>query len=226
MEVIGHFIAFLILLTLSAGAGLVVALLTGFVFCSRWRRAIPLGITAILLAPLCVVWLYAMVIVLPHESLFGDIDELLPNGYHLRALGKMPDFATIDPNSQYGLGLPEGVASLQVQGNLVVGHYSHPFDTFTPKPVEDYFLFDTKTGLHRDFPSAAALQAQLGEPLQLVPTDQFQSPDLSSRRQREFNRVVIFGPIAVVWLLYFVAAFVLRFVLIKRTQTGGLSPAT
>jgi hypothetical protein len=215
LEVIGHFIGFLIFLILSAGAGLVVALLVGLIFWPRWRLAIPLGIASILLGPLCVVWLYAMVIVLPHESLFGDIDEPLPNGYHLRALGKMPDFATIDPNSKYGLGLPEAVGSLQVQGDLVVGQYSHPFDTFTPKPVENYFIFDTKTGLHRDLPSAAALQSQLHEPLGLVPTDQFQSPDPASRRRHDFNRVVILGPIAGAWVVYLAAVVAQRFVLMK-----------
>ena len=223
MEVIGHFIGFLILLAVSAGAGLVVALLTGFVFWSAWRRVMPLYIAAPFLGPLCVVWLYAMVIVLPHESLFGDIDEPLPNGYHLRALGKMPDFATIDPNSKYGLGLPEGIGRLQVQEDFVVGQYSHPFDTFTPKPVEDYFLFDTKSGLHRDFPSAAALQSQLNEPLHLAPTDEFQSSDPASRRQRVFNRVMILGPIVGVWVLYFAAVLMLRFIPIKRSQPHNIA---
>jgi hypothetical protein len=210
LEVIGHFIGFLIFLILSAGAGLVVALLVGLIFWPRWRLAIPLGIASILLGPLCVVWLYAMVIVLPHESLFGDIDETLPNGYHLRALGKMPDFAAFDPNSGYGAGMPECVGRLQVQGDLVVGQYSHPFGTFDPKPVENYFLFDTKTGLHRDFPSATALQAELHQPLHLIPTDQFQSSEPASARQRSLNHLVMFGPVIGIWALYFITVAVVR----------------
>jgi hypothetical protein len=223
-EVIGVFIAFVVFSVLAATAGLVVALLTGLIFWPRWRRAMPLGIAAIVLAPLCVVWLYAMVIALPYESLFGDIDEALPNGYHLRALGKMPDFASFDSNSKYGEGMPEYVGRLQVQGDLVVGQYSHPFGTFTPKPVENYFIFDTKTGLHRDLPSAAALQAELHQPLHLVPTDQFRSSEPASVRQRAFNQVAILGPIIGVWALYFITVFVVR--ALFATRAPEPTPAT
>lgn len=218
IDFLGVAFGFFILLASSAVAGLVVAAVVAILFWSRWRRAIPLCIGAIVLAPLCVVWFYATVAFLPGESLFGDINERLPNGYHLSALGKMPDFATIDPISTYGLGLPEGIASLQVQGNLVVGQYSHPLDTFTPKPVENYFLFDTRTGEHREFPNSSALQAQVSEPLRLVPAPEFRSPDPASRRQRGFNRAVTFGPMIVGWTMYLLVAAWLRLTVVRRVR--------
>jgi hypothetical protein len=162
MDYIGLVLGFLMFLALSIGAGLVVAALTVLVFWSRWRGAMPLGIGAILLAPSCVIWLYTTVALLPGESLFGDIDQPLPNGYHVTALGKMIDFADISSANRAD-SLSEYVASLQVHGDLVAGQYSHPFGTFTPKPNEGYFVLDTKTGAHKDLPSAAALQAELDQ---------------------------------------------------------------
>jgi hypothetical protein len=112
-DYIGLVLGFLALLALSIGAGLVVAALTVLVFWSRWRRAIPLGIGAVILAPLCVIWLFATVALLPGESLFGDIDQPLPNGYRVSALGKMPDFADIS-SANGADGLSEYVASLHL----------------------------------------------------------------------------------------------------------------
>jgi hypothetical protein len=104
----------------------------------------------------------------------------------------------------------------RVQGDLVVGQYSHPFGAFTPKPNEGYFLLDTRSGAHLDLPSTAVLQAKLHQPLQLVPVPQFQSDQSSARLKRAVSRTIIVEPIAAVWLLYMAAVIALRFFFAAR----------
>lgn len=214
LDFIGLFIGAGILLGLSAGVSVIILFLTWLVVrpMNLWRAA--LLVPGALLAPACVAWLYLSVALLPHESLFGDIDQPLPNGYRLQALGKMPDFATIDSGSGVvgnQAHLSECIGSLQVQNNWIAGRYSHPFGTFEAMANEPYFLFNTHTGIERDFPTRDALQAQLPDPLQLEPVTAFESQEPAYRCQHLLSRFVITGP-----MIAAASGYVLLILVIRR----------
>jgi hypothetical protein len=154
--------------------GLVVSGMLGAIAWLLSRRLrIFLTAFAIALPPLCVVYLFVCGALLPHESLFGDISQPLPNGYYIRALGKMPDFA--------GIGWSADISS-------------NPYATFDPHPNEAYFLFDTKTATHKDFPTLAALEASIGHPVSLVEVQYFRSQEPEYLHQKRLNELICFGP--------------------------------
>lgn len=209
MEFIGLILGLGVMLALSLAVSLILMLLTWLLLRPLQIRKLPVLLSGMFLGPACVVWFYVSVAILPYESLFGDIDQPLPNGYRLQALGKMPDFASIDrEGASYGsTGLPEAVGALQVVGEKVVGRYSHPFDSFQPRAKEPYFLLDTATGRHQDYDSQQDLQAQLLVPVHLVATTEFRTEDPSFRRWRQFDTVAIFGPMTASCALYLLAVF-------------------
>jgi hypothetical protein len=184
------------------------AILTGAVwlFLRRSDRPYkPLIVAAALIPIASAAYFWLCIALLPGESLFGDIDEPLPNGYSIQALGKMPDFASISsPRSPNGYnGLTECIGKLAVYGPFVVGQYSHPFGDFTAKPDEPFFLFDTRSGQNQDLPTLDSLQDRLGHRVQLTEVQYFRSQELSYRRQQRMNREIEFAPpiIAVVILI-------------------------
>jgi hypothetical protein len=163
------------------------------------RKRLALFALAIPIAAAAYFWLCTLV--LPGESLFGDISEPLPNGWVIEALGKMPDFANIkDPKSLWrNPNITQCIGTVAVDGELVVGQYSHPCDTFTPVPNEPYFVFDTKHGTTTEYPSRVELQNKLGHPVNLTEVQFFQSPLAATRRK--IVRIVEFTP-PIVALLY------------------------
>lgn len=63
------------------------------------------------------------------EFLFGDILEPLPNGYALKAMGKMSDYGSIVATSE-ARPLPKlksTVCSIYVEDPIVFGKYRRPF---------------------------------------------------------------------------------------------------
>jgi hypothetical protein len=201
---------------LFASAAAVSAILAGFTWLLMRKRQSAPQKRLILMAPIIPIfsaaYMWLCVAVLPGESLFGDIDEPLPNGYVVKALAKMPDFAGIsDPKSPWRYPqLSECIGKLAVVGQLVVGQYSHPCDTFSPKPDEPYFIFDTHTGKTTDLSTLSALQEKLGQPVNLTEVQFFRSP--LAQKRRSMDKAIEFGPpiIALILLIAFVGHYCTR----------------
>jgi hypothetical protein len=144
-------------------------------------------------------------------SWFGDINEPLPNGYFVHALGKMPDFASVskgDPSqNDYG-GLSECIGKLSVEGPIVIGQYSHPLASFDPNPNEPYFAFDTRDGKHVDVANIGGIQSLVGHKVQLVEVQFFRSKEPEYLRQLRLNKAVMFGPPIIAIGIF--AAYVIR----------------
>ena len=209
-EILGLLISFAVCMFLALLASAIVGVIVWLV---SKRMRIAITASAIALPPLCVIYLFICGAVLPNESLFGDISQPLPNGYYLRALGKMPDFAGIGrgpDSSSPEVPLTECVGSLGVYGSIVVGRYSHPCATFDPHPNEAYFMFDTETAAHHDFQTSAALEASIGHPVALREVLLFQSREPAYLHQRHINGFICFGPMALAF------AILALFVLISR----------
>jgi hypothetical protein len=182
------------------------------------RKRILLAAALIPIASAAYLWL--CLALLPGESLFGDIDQPLPNGYTVKALGKMPDFASIfSPKLPYSQSGPsECVGKLAVYGPFVVGQYSHPFGTFQAKENEPFFVFDTRNGKNIDLPQLTQVETLLGRRVILTEVQFFRSQELEYRRQKKFDTAVMFGPPII--------AFVIFSVFVIRIRTRTLPPAS
>ena len=211
-ELIGLMFATLFLFLVACVIGCSIAFAAWLIVRNRVCRRAPLVLIAAAIPIFSAAYLWLCIAVLPGESLFGDINQPLPNGYSLQALGKMPDFATINKGDSlsYGsVGLPEYVGSLAASGSFVAGRYSHPFDSFTPRPDEGYFIFDTRTGQLTEFRTLNELELKLGHPIHLVKTQFFRSEESSYKRQPAMNKAIMFAPPAtimifyILWLLHF-----------------------
>jgi hypothetical protein len=211
-ELIGLAFATFLLILLAAAAGSVFAAVAWLVVRNRECRRISLVLFAAAIPILSAAYFWLCIAFLPGESLFGDISQPLPNGYSLQALGKIPDFATINKGDSLSSGavtLTECIGSLAVSGPIVAGRYSHPFGSFEAKSDEGYFLFDTRNGKSTEFRTFRELELNLGQPIRLVSTSLFRSSELSFKRQQRRNRIIMFGPIVaavigyIFWLLHF-----------------------
>jgi hypothetical protein len=111
-EMIGLLIATGFLFALAALASAILAGLTWLYVRKRRAPRIRLMLAAAVIPIVSAAYFWLCIALLPDESLFGDIDQPLPNGYALKALGKMPDFASIDnPKTPYSYnGLSECIA--------------------------------------------------------------------------------------------------------------------
>jgi hypothetical protein len=220
IDMIGVAIATAFLFALALVCSVVLAVVTWLLVRKQKtapRKRLVIFALGIPIAAAAYFWLCAAI--LPGESLFGDISEPLPNGWVVEALGKMPDFADIkDPKSPMrDSHMTEYVGKLAVEGELVVGQYSHPYDAFTPNPIEPYFIFDTKHGTTTEFQTWSALQAALGHPIALTEIQYFQSPLAANRRK--IVRSIEFSP-PIVGLLILIA-FISRY----RSRNAPSSPA-
>src|SRR5579863_10213061 len=122
-EIIGLLIGSLVMLTLAAAAGVVYAGITYAVLRERPKARLGLMLLGAAIPIVSAIYLWLCVAMLPGESVFGDISEPLPNGYHLQALGKMPDFATIETGDSFGSGdsilrVPQAIGRIGVVGPL------------------------------------------------------------------------------------------------------------
>jgi len=107
------------------------------------------------------------------DLVFGDIKEILPNGYTLEALDKMPECGHIQKagDSRFDVAW---VRSAQIVGPYVLGQYDYTYFPKTPEESErNYFLFDTRNGETKDFASEAALAESINGNIYLTPTEFF-----------------------------------------------------
>jgi hypothetical protein len=211
-EMIGLLIGTAILFVLSLIAGLIYAGIAFLILWKRPRGRIPLLVLAAAIPVCSTAYMWLCVAVLPGESLFGDISQPLPNGYTLQALGKMPDFATIHQgDSNFGpLLVSQYIGRVNVEGPLIVGQYSHPFDAFDGDGHEPFFTFDTRTAAHVDYPTQSALEATVGHALTFSPVQSFRSHESSYVRQQRLHRIVFFLPPAFVSVMFFVILISIR----------------
>jgi hypothetical protein len=164
------------------------------------------------------------------DQFFGDFSEPLPNGYVLTGLGKMPEYAYLDTETP-GRNQPAllgGIKSLEQDGEIVYGAYSHPqygSPEFFAPPDTGYFEFDTRSRQVRNFKTVEELNAAAGRPVHLVDSQFFRSqiPGRLYLRKVE-NAIYVLPPIA--WLLFCLYRLV-RFRLRgeEETKTGPDWPA-
>lgn len=155
----------------------------------------------------------AFSVLVPGEAdrIFGDISEPLPNGYTLKALGKMPTYGMIEDKSATFRDTVGGwVESLSVDGPFVFGAYSHGDDRLNagPERNQGYFALDTHSGVNLNFGTIAELNRYAGHSIRLTETFSFRSSDATRIHQLNVERWIWFGPPAVCTFLY--VAFLLR----------------
>ena len=218
-EITGLIFATGLLFFLSGSVGLVLGLVAWFILRGQSGLKKLWVLPAVLLPIACAGYMVFCAVIFTFfvpgakDTLFGDFDEPLPNGYLLKGLAKMPDFAYIesirasDPQPQ----LLGNVAALNVDGSIVFGRYSHEFGSFDA-PVAgglNYFTFDTRTREVGNFASQLQLDQMAGHPLTLIEPQLFHSHEPAIiRMHRLENFVYLFPPISII-VLYF--AFLLHF---------------
>jgi hypothetical protein len=224
-EMIGLVIGSLILLVLAGIVGCVFAGITWAILWNRAKFRILLMLLAVAIPVISAGYLWLCAAMLPGESLFGDIDEPLPNGYSLQALAKMPDFASIKRDdgswTKDDVYPTQYIGRVGVYGALVVGQYSHPFGSFTADPDEPFFAFDTNSAKNVDYPRQDALEAAIGHKVALSQVNTFQSQEPRSIQRRRRNKIVEDGPPIAITTLFFL--FVIRFRLSQRHAVPPLS---
>ena len=213
MEIIGRFIVMSFLMAVASGIGLVCALLIYFLLRRHTAGRKGATIAAALFPPGVMAYLLCFVICSSILSsslgtpdlLFGDIDEPLPNGFHLSALDKMPEDGVIEKKNGNSPTEVAWVSDLQVVGQLVAGKYGY---TYLPRTAEEsdrnFFLFDSRSGTTRDFATELELAKAVDTPLHLTPTEYFHAPRLASHRVLDgvLFLIALGPPIAVgLWLL-------------------------
>jgi hypothetical protein len=204
IDLIGVGLATALLFLLAAVVSAVLAAATWLSV--RKARRLPrysLILAAILIPFATAVHLWLCAALLPGESLFGNVSEPLPNGYQLEALGKMPDFASISKSGSSFNEPAQYIGKLAVEGPLVVGQYSHPFDASDPQPNEPFFLFDTRDGETTDFPTQKDLQTKLGHSVELTDVLYFRSPVAATRLK--LDRAIELTPPILAFLLLIAA---------------------
>lgn len=133
---------------------------------------------------------------LPGESLFGDIDQPLRNGYRLTGLGKMSEYLAVGKGGPEGIlspSLPHPVYELAMEGQDVVGRYSREFGD-SAGPLGNFFLLDTRNDEVATFPTQALLEAKVGHPVTLVEGVLFRSTEPQHLKQQRRNHLAIFTP--------------------------------
>jgi len=220
IELIGLVIATTLFFVISALASLPFALLTWIIlrrqngFKKLWimvGAAIPPASAAYML--LCAV-IFAFFVPGATDRLFFDFNEPLPNGYILKGLAKMPDFAYIDSMRQ-GDSQPQllgNIARIDVDGPLVFGEYSHKFGSFD-EPVPDhikYFIFDTHTRQMQNLITLPFEDPYSGHPLHLVESQFFRSHEPAQILRRRIEDAIYFGPPILVTLAFFAFLVIIR----------------
>lgn len=181
MEIIGRLIMMCLLMGFATGIGALCALLVHIILRRFKIRRRSATIIAWLFPPTVMAYLLGFVIgssILSApfgtpDLLFGDINEPLPNGFHLFALGKMSEDGLIERKGD-APGQVGWVSELQVVGPFVAGKYGY---TYFPRTEKDhnrnFFLFDTRAATTRDFATEAELAGVLNVPLRLTATPYF-----------------------------------------------------
>jgi hypothetical protein len=183
MEFIGLLVSLVLFFALSVVLGCVFGAVAWLILGSRkgHRRY---GLIAACLPPVFAAYMVACAFVfavaIPGEGdriFFGDVYEVLPNGFTLKAMAKMRDYALIESDSPKGQGV-SGVGSLAVNGPQVFGAYSNN---------HGYFAFDTRSGANLEFDTVEELSRYAGRPIHLIETFAFRSSDRTRRYLRGRN---------------------------------------
>jgi hypothetical protein len=182
MEIIGRLITMTVLMLLACGMGLVCSLLVFALVRKRsWKKPtivaglFPPAVMAYLLACLILSGIVSIFVGTP-DILFGDINESLPNGYHLHALDKMPVAGSIQKSGD-SLAVVGWVGKLQTSGPLVLGKYDYTyFPRTTAEGDRNFFLFDTRSGAIENFATEAQLANAAHTSLHLISTPSFHGP--------------------------------------------------
>jgi len=209
------------MLGLSAMLGGVFALVAWLILRPQTRYRKRAALVGAMLPPLFAFYLVicgiAISAMVPGQSgiIFGDIYEPLPNGYVLTALGKMPDYANIEPASNgsfHPLIVSGYVGEVAVSGPMVYGAYSHRFNEVTPPSPTGigFFAFDTRTGKVRDFDTLAQLNDFAGRSIELKDTVAFRSEERSHKLLVRNERLVVLLPPIIVTVIFFALLFLLR----------------
>ncbi len=216
-EIIGVFVSLLLLLAISAIIGVIYAAIAYLILRTRpqdrkkkIRRAasLPLRFAFYLLA--CVIVFNIFVSGQP-DPFFGDIAEPLPNGYVLKALGKMPQYATIQSTTNPFKNITSRhISSLAVTGPFVLGAYSWRFDQAwddSPDANHGYFVLDTRNANLSDFNTLRQLTQFVGHPVYLTKTALFRSQDSQFTRVRPLEILIAFGPPVIISVLFFFSLY-------------------
>jgi hypothetical protein len=200
-EMIGLLFGAIVFFTFSVVVGAVFGLLAWSLLRNRprvWLKAL----VAALVPPACAVYMAICLVAFPGASLFGDIDEPLPHGYIVKALGKMPDYGRIETSEDGGLQtqLLAWVGSVDVEGDTVYGTYSHNFmDDGTPSSC--CFAFDTANGATKNFETREAMDAYAHKQLNPVELPYFESREHAHVRLMRMEHWILLTPPAITMLL-------------------------
>ncbi len=218
-EMMGALIGLMVLVGLLSLLGFLIAAAAWLLFWGRGRpkrliletALVPLFSLGYVLA--CAI---AFEIFVPNQpdQFFGDVSEPLPHGYVLTGLGKMPEYAYFD-TEEPGKNQPSilgGVHSLELDGQVVYGAYSHPKGGFSQSlapPDIGYFEFDTSNGQVRNFKTVQDLNAVAGHPVHLVEAQFFRSQEPGRIRLRRVENTIYFLPpgAALLFCLYRLVLF-------------------
>jgi hypothetical protein len=210
-EIIGLFLGAAVFFGFSAVLGAIFGLAAWVLFRRRsglFRRVW----LAASIPPLCAVYMAFCLVVFPGESLFGDISEPLPNGYVLKALGKMPEDGEINgPSIRDQPQLAGYIGKVDLEGSTLFGMYSHLFTEqgFDPHPVlrPCCFAFDTRLAATQNFDSMSEMENSARKKLTLVEVQYFQSKELAHIRLVYLQRLIFSLPPCVLvlggWLFLF-----------------------
>jgi hypothetical protein len=214
-EFIGLAIATALLMILAAICAVPVGLLVWFVLRGRGHR-IKLTIATVLLPFAVASFWWICTAVMPGVSLFANIDQPLPNGYRLKALGKMPEFGYVEPAVETrDVTLPQGwIAKAAIQGDLLYGQYKAEKGNVSTH----FFVMDTKRDTVADYASFTELETVSSHAVQLVPLTEFLSP--AGRLDRQFYFRLCLVPAIVAYLVLF--SLVLRARFVRKTSSGLL----
>jgi hypothetical protein len=190
VEIIGRMIAAFLLMSLASLVGAVCALVVYLLLRRANRRSAKAYLVAGFFPPAVMGYLLACLILSSMLSgplgtpdlVFGDINEQLPNGFTLEALDKMPEAGHIQKAGD-SLIKVAWVGSVQVEDPYVLGKYDYTYFPRTEKEHDrNFFIFDTRTGEIRDYPSEGALAASSRISIHLTSTPYFHAPSPPSRR--------------------------------------------
>jgi hypothetical protein len=168
----------------------------------RKRRGAILGIIAAgLLPPACATYVYVCEVVFPDTSLFGDINEPLPHGYTLKALGKMPEYGEVESVSSGYSGVSSNLEQLEgwvgevdLEGDMLFGKYSHGFDGSVDKPKWCCFVLNTVSGQVRNFATGEEMNAFAGKKITTEEVQFFHSREPARRRQERIENWIQLTP--------------------------------
>lgn len=224
LEFIGMLIGLFVVSCLAFLLSLIIGASAWLLFLRR-RRPKKLILMAASIPPLSLGYLIVCAVIftifVPNQPdlFFGDFSEPLANGYVLKGLAKMPEYAFLDVEG-HGKNQPgiSGIKSLEQDGEVVFGAYSHPeygSPAFFAAPGINYFKFDTKSGQVCNFKTIQELNSSAGHPVHLVESEFFRSQNPSRILLRRIENTILYLPPAAIFV--FLAYQVLR----ARFQSAG-----